>query len=153
MEEKFDFVIKNLLPLRILSWIFAGIGLLAVVLAPILYVTETIGYVIFIATISGGAIVAAGGAICVYGATMEKFEFKDGVFSYRKPFKKNQSARAQDINRVEVHGALAAAIIVNVVFYGENDKKLINFLDDGTAFHGGKFLKALGGLHIPILFK
>ena len=76
----------------------------------------------------------------------EEFSLEDGVYFYRKPFKRSQSAHYTDIDRVTVRAIPMGGrycqithfvakdirdrpsyMIVDVVFYGKDGKKLINF--------------------------
>lgn len=148
-----DFTIKNPLSARILSWILTAIGFVTVAVVTVLYFTISMDDAWFAGLEAIGGIFGVGGLLCVYICFMEKFELKDGVFRYRKPFKKMQSACVEDVERVTVHDIGAPLLpISTVIFYGKDGKKLINFLDDGTSFRGGQFINALQALNISISF-
>lgn len=148
-----DFTIKNPLWAWIISWVLTAIGFGTVAVVTVLYFTISMDDVLFSVLEAGGGVFGVMGLLCDYICFMEKFELKDGVFRYRKPFKKKQSASVQDIDRVEVHSSKAfIPILCDVIFYGKDGKKLINFLDDGTSFQGGQFIRALQALNIPISY-
>ncbi len=148
-----DFVIRNPLGVRILGWVMTAVGLIVMAVITPLYFTVSVEYTLFVPLETAGASLAGAGLLCGYIGIMEKFELRDGVFSYRKPFKKGQSASIQEIDRVEVCGSKAFfPLLVDVIFFDKDGKKLIHFYDDGTLFRGGKFLNALQELHIPICY-
>ena len=145
-----DFVIKNPRWALAIAWTFAALGLTAVIAATALHFSTALNDTAFIAWEAAGSAFAFIGLLCVYVGMMEKFELKDGVFSYRKPFKKTQSAAVEDVARVAVYGTVSLkSWISDVVFYDKDGNKLINFYDDGTAFRDGKFERALIALKIP----
>lgn len=148
-----DFTIKNPLWAWIISWFLTAIGFVTVAVVTALYFTIPLDDAWFAGLETGGALAGVGGLLCDYICFMEKFELKDGVFSYRKPFKKKQSASVQNIDRVEIRSSKAfIPLLCDVIFYGKDGKKLIHFYDDGTAFRGGKFINALQELYIPIFY-
>ena len=77
----------------------------------------------------------------------EKFLLKDGTFTYIKPFKNSQSAKVEDLLRVEI----SLAGIPRVTFIGKNGEKLISFLDDGTCINKNVFVSSLMHYDIPIV--
>ena len=87
------------------------------------------------------------GAVGIYVYIKEKFTLKDGVYFYSKPFLKSQTARAVDIHylKIETTGKL-----LKVELFDKEGRKLINFLDDGTAFKSGEFIESLAYYKIPI---
>jgi len=148
-----DFVIRNPLWARVITWVVAVCGLLTVAIGGIVYAVSPYSHSVLVGVECAGAGVAAFGILCVYVGIMEKFELKNGVFTYRKPFKRKQSAAIEDIEKVVRYGSKAwMPILSDVVFYGKDGKKLIHFYDDGTAFLGGKFEMALIELKIPYSF-
>ncbi len=147
-----DFVIKNPLWARVMAWVVAVIGLLTVVIGGIVYAVSPYSHGVLVGVECAGAGVAALGILCVYVGYMEKFELKNGVFSYRKPFKRKQSAAVEEIAKVVKDSQALVPLVSDVVFYGKDGKKLIHFYDDGTAFFDGKFESALIELNIPFAF-
>lgn len=148
-----DFVIQNPRWMFVVCVIFAALGLAAVIVATALHFTIALNDTAFIAWEAAGAALSFFGLLCVYVCMMERFELKDGVFSYRKPFKKKQSAKVEDVARVAKYGSNALIpLLSDVVFYDKDGNKLINFYDDGTAFRDGKFEIALIELKIPFNF-
>lgn len=146
-------MIKNPLWARVASWVVAALGLLTVAIGGIVYAVSPYARGGFIGVECAGAGVAALGLLCTYVGFMEKFELKNGVFTYRKPCKRKQSASVKEIEKVVKYGSNAAIpVLSDIVFYGKDGKKLIHFYDDGTAFLGGKFELALIELKIPFSF-
>ena len=76
----------------------------------------------------------------IYIYFRERFVFKNGIYKYVKPFKKSQSAYYEDIAYVEVKGK---GMFMDVIFWGKDGTKLINFYDDGTSFRSGEFERSL----------
>lgn len=84
-----------------------------------------------------------------YAAFYEKFVLQDGVYTYFKPFLKNQSAKVEDIAYVELitktwlgrYGQTEESY--RVIFYGLDGNILIKFMDDGTFFHDENLVKSL----------
>ena len=95
-------------------------------------------------------IIMAAALVGLYMSLYEKMTYCDGVYGYYKPFKKNQFARVEDIRlveliTVEVWGNRGISTHYKVFFYGEDDKILLSFLDDGTFFDNELFRESLRG--------
>ncbi len=89
-----------------------------------------------------------GGLVGTYAWWYEKFILQDGVYTYYKPFLKNQSAHVEEIAYVELitvcsWGTRGYREDYRVRFYGKNGQVLIKFYDDGTFFHNEIFIKSL----------
>lgn len=88
------------------------------------------------------------GGVGLYACLYEKFILQDGVYTYYKPFLKNQSAQATDIAYVEMITSVSMGTrgyreIYFVKFYGHDGKILIKFMDDGTFFKNPILVKSL----------
>lgn len=82
----------------------------------------------------------------LYIVKKEKFTLKNGEFKYDKPFKKAQSVKINEIERVDIyHGLLG-----KVEFYTKNGEKKLYFMDDGTAANNPLFLEAVLILQIKV---
>ncbi len=147
-----DFEIKNNVIFGVIAWLFAIGGLMTAMIVTVLYFTIPMNDTVFVVTELLGTGFAVVGGLSIYIYAMEKFELRDGKFFYRKPFKKSQSAAVHEIDRVEAVNKMYP-FLCDVIFYGKDGKKLIHFYDDGTAFSGGKLLKALNEYQIPIFYK
>lgn len=88
------------------------------------------------------------GIMGLYVCFTEEFSLENGVFYYVKPFRKNQSARVEQVARVELQ---IKAGILNIVFLDRDGNRLINFYDDGTALRNGQLARALEAWHIPLI--
>ena len=97
-----------------------------------------------------GAFFAILSLLGIYAYKKESFILEGGVYTYNKVFKKSQSAHVHEISHIEV--TVGSGMFMNVVFYGKDGSKLINFLDDGTAFKDGIFEKSLEAYNIPLNF-
>lgn len=76
----------------------------------------------------------------------EKFVLKDGEFKYVKIFRKSQSIKIEEIERVDI----VHSLIGKVIFYDKQGNKKLYFLDDGTAADNPIFLNALMQLNIDV---
>ncbi len=90
---------------------------------------------------------AVASGLGTYVAIWEKFTLKDGVFTYRKPFKHTCTARVEELGAVRVTRG-AATRYMKVEFLGHDGKPIFSVLDDGTMFRDGKFVAALNALGI-----
>ena len=95
------------------------------------------------------ALPAPMGLLLIYVYYREAFTLKNGVYTYRKPFRGTQAAEARAVRTVIVESSGA---FLRVTFWGENDQMLIRFLDDGTAFRSGEFEKSLRAYGIELHF-
>jgi len=146
MENNCDFVIGVKKWQKVFVIVALIVGLAGLVAAAILYSLKiwsiskawTFLILAFGFTFAGG--------IGTYSSIKEKCVLSNGVFTYEKPFKKNQSAKVEDVGKVVLK---SAGVFVDVIFYGKNGEKLINFYDDGTVAYNVVFADALSLLGIP----
>ena len=89
------------------------------------------------------------GPLGLYVWHKETFSFKNGTFTYIKPFSKSQSAALEEIRRVELH----TNGFLRICFIGKNEETLISFLDDGTTLSKNYLFAALLHYNIPIVNK
>lgn len=144
-DEKFR--IKASYGLLVCGVCFVSLGLSGAIYT---IIVSSLG--IFSGTIEAGALAfmffAILGGFIIYVTKTEEFSLLDGVYTYVKPFKKNQSASVNDIYYVQIRGTKK---FLNVKLFNEQDKPLLGFLDDGTAFRGGSFIDSLRKHGIPYL--
>lgn len=137
-DESVDFEIKNskgqfkiILFFFILGWL----GTLTILVLNLLHVMNLWFIIAFPAFF---AIIGTIGVIVYF---REKFILKDGEYIYISLIKK-QKCHFSDIEKI-VFEKKDGALFIKIIFYGRNNKKLMSFMDDGTAFSGGKFIASL----------
>ena len=81
----------------------------------------------------------------LYVYKKESFSLKDGEFKYVKPFKKAQSVRVEEIEKVIIE----RNAFIKVYFIDKSGRIKMDFLDDGTSFRDTSFVNALIKLKIP----
>lgn len=89
------------------------------------------------------------GLLLIYVYYREAFVLKNGVYTYQKPFRGRQSAEARAVRAVLVEQSGA---FLRVTFWGDGEKPLIRFWDDGTSFRSGEFEKSLRSYGIELHF-
>ena len=120
-------------------------GFLCIVLS-VMFCLKIIDKVMFIAILSMCVFLALIGLFCIYGCKKEKFIFENETFTYIKVFKKTQSAKLEDIEKVEIDYSL----LIKVRMFDSQGKILLGFLDDGTAFADGNFVKVLKQRNVKV---
>lgn len=137
-DESVNFEIKNskgqfkiILFFFILGWL----GTLTILVLNLLHVMNLWFIIAFPAFF---AIIGTIGVIVYF---REKFILKDGEYIYISLIKK-QKCHFSDIEKI-VFEKKDGALFIKIIFYGRNNKKLMSFMDDGTAFSGGKFIASL----------
>lgn len=142
-----EFEIKSPKWSLVLYSVLLSIGLIALIVLTILLYLKILPWPCF-AFIFVTLILIIPSIFCIYAYYKEKFYFKDGTYGYIKPFKKSNFAKLSEIDHVEIR-TKGESIFITVVFIGKNGNDLIKFLDDGTAFIDGLFIKSLEINNIP----
>lgn len=145
--ESCDFVITNprwVFNFFLVAGILSLIGITVFLVLFLVYNNNMDGGFVSMMVALGILLIICG--LGVYICLTEKFILKDGVYFYNKPFKRNQSARVEDLAGVEIR---ACGRFVDVIFWGKSGKKLIHFYDDGTVFSKGLFELSLIKNGIP----
>ncbi len=84
----------------------------------------------------------------LYAYLKEAFILKDGMFTYRKVFRKSQSVKIENISSVVFKGNGT----YKITFLDKDGKVAISFLDDGNAFKDNLFIATLTHHNIPIKY-
>jgi hypothetical protein len=95
-----------------------------------------------------GLFFAVIGGLGVYVYFREKFIFNGEEYKYIKPFTGTKKARLSDIGSVQFSYS-NESLFKNVYFMTKDDRVIFSFLDDGTAFKDGYFIKSLENNNIP----
>ncbi len=146
-DEKIEkFLIKN--P----QWVFVTsimVAVIGVTISVVLTLLLCLGmaHPVFIVADCLSAVIALIGLFCIYGCKKEKFIFENETFTYVKIFKKTQSARLEDIDKVVIKYSL----ISKVKMYDIQGNVLLNFIDDGTSFADGSFIKVLKQRNVKVI--
>ena len=122
------------------------IGVAFAVTALTLYLLDICGVIVFAVLTALGALLIVIAIIGIYIYSVERFTLKDGTYFYRKPFLKSAPVKVSEITRVEL---TANGYLFVIKFHGENDKVLLKFFDDGTAFKNGELKRSLEYYNIP----
>lgn len=147
----YDFEIKAPRWQRNFFYVVGMIALAVMITLAVLYVNGKIfkdNLTDFLGWESLPAIFVISSLFGIYVWWREVFRFRDGVFTYVKPFKRSQTAKASEIAVVKT--SIWGNRFLKVVFLNSNEEALISFLDDGAAFRNGKFQRALQWLNIPL---
>ena len=91
-------------------------------------------------------VMGALGGLIIYVYFSEKFIFNGQEFIYCRPIVKAKRALASEVKFVRIR----VAGFPRIEFFNNNGKKLMSFMDDGTAFRTGEFIKTLQKLNLPI---
>lgn len=146
-NEKIEkFLIKNPLWTFIVSIILVVIGGAASV-ALTVFLCLNLLHLVFIVVDCLSAIFALFGCFGIYANIKEKFIFENETFTYVKVLKKAQSARLEDIDKVEIDYSL----LIKVRVCDSQGKILLSFLDDGTVFSDGNFIKVLKQRNVKVI--
>ena len=95
--------------------------------------------------IAFGAFLLIIGGIGIYAIHTERFTLKDGVYTYRAPFKKTVSLTVEEIGRVDVNLKKSP---FRVEFFGKDGEKLLRINDSGFVFGKGYFGRSLAHFRI-----
>lgn len=143
-DKNIEFEIRSALWQRIVMYVTAIIGVAgAIVTTPLICLDLIPGKNTWGIIIICGILAVIGG-VGTYVALWEKFVLKDGVFIYRKPFRRTCRARIEDLAAVSVTGVR----LLSVEFLGRDGKEIFSVLDDGTMLRSGEFVRALDALGI-----
>lgn len=145
MKNDYDFVIGVPWWQKVIFIVMAVLGGAGSAVLVVLFAAGVLAFASYYGALVVAVIILAVGGLGIYVAIKEKFTLSGGAFTYIKPFKKPRTARAEDVARVVVE---RKSNMVDVVFRGKDDKKLINFYDDGTVVANSEFSGALVALGI-----
>ncbi len=149
-EDSLDFCITA--PKWQIITFFVGLflGIALMIFAAVFYCINPTELENFFGILFIGFFFASLSTLGIYVGKKEKFIFENKSFTFIKAFKKSQSAKIEDISRVEIklYGA-----ILNVSVIGKDGLRVINFLDDGTSFKNNHFVCVLMHYDIPIIHK
>ncbi len=113
--------------------LFAEVGLF--IAFTVLIIKGIIGPIIYLVVFIPLLLLVFG----LYVVKKEKFTLKDEEFKYVKIFKKAQSIKVQEIERVDI----VHSYFGKVEFVSKEGEKKLTFIDDGTAANNPLFLDAL----------
>ncbi|MDE6504765.1 MAG: hypothetical protein K2L42_02735 [Clostridia bacterium] len=148
MDNSHDFIIRNKPYTLVVFTVLTALGVLGAIAIIILtatsYIPDDVGWYFlflpaFICSLSGFGI---------YVYIKEAFYLKDGVFTYVKAIKKTQSVKTEDISLVLFR---SRGMFYKIEFYDKNGNVPLEFLDEGTALEGHRFINAL--IHFEINYK
>jgi len=150
MENNYSFIISAPKWQKIVMLALAIIGAVGCAVSAILFLLKVLSFSNYWGLLVVSGVLLIAGVLGIYVAKREKFALSDGVFTCVKPFKKSQSANVADVKRVVIKTSTQTAV-ADVIFYGQNDEKLINFYDDGSVINNQEFVSTLMSLNIPLL--
>ena len=87
------------------------------------------------------------GILLIYSYFKERFECDGQKFTYYHLFGKISNAYIDEIKLIKIE----RSNFLQIIFISKDNKKLIRFLDDGTAFRNGEFFKKLAQHNIPLV--
>ena len=87
------------------------------------------------------------GLFGIYVCVKEKFIFENEEFTYVKVFKKSQSIKIENLDKVVID----CSFILSVKMYDKLGNVALNFIDDGTAFKNGLFIQVLKHRNILLI--
>src|SRR5574344_98001 len=128
-KEKHEFEISSPKWMRNFFIVCCILSFLPIIIVGILELLGLINNIVNKVSLVLG-IFAVIGLLGLYTYYTEKFSYIDGVYYYNKPFKKNQQTKSNLIDHVELRLQVKVQYM-DVIFFDVNNKKLINFYDDG----------------------
>lgn len=150
MDNNYDFIIKNPKWHRNVFFIFLVSGVLVTlaVLVGWLIVRFDWGILVGIALIC--FVEYTIGSLGLFIWYREEFCFKNGFFTYKKAFGKQQTVSVTDVAKVKLDRAGA---FQRITFISKEGKVLMRFCDDGTAFRNNHLIAVLMHYDVPIVWR
>lgn len=149
-DKRYEFCIKAPKWQKVIFFVLFGMGVIGSITLFILWLIFRFDWGILAGVLLIFGIEFLLSSVGLLAWYREEFLFKDGVFTYTKPFGKKQSANLADIARVELSIAYA---FPRVTFIGKDGRALARFSDDGTVLKSNCFTAALLHYDIPIVRK
>lgn len=145
MDNYYDFQIRSKRWQRYFMYLTLAVSSTLAVLVVLLCGLQILPENYWLILLLPGLLIVLSG-LGTYVALVERFTLKDGLFYYRKPFLKSQSAQVSDVAKVQLIGGTFG--IDTVEFLDAEGNVLISFLDDGTCIRNEAFRHAIVGLEI-----